>query len=406
MSIGNGQMNQRRFCWLLALAWVLLGWTLAGFSVQAAPADVMLALDNSGSMKTNDPKGLMHDVVLGFARHLSPDSRLGVVSFGKGATLLLPLTEANRPDFIARLQASLRSVDYSSLLTDTPAGVERGIYELRQNGRPGVKRIIVLFTDGIVDVGNQEKGLERERWLRSDLAPNAKQLGIHIFGIAFTEQADFQLMQSLAQSTDGEYFRVLLAPDVDAVFQQISQKLRNPPPPPVAASSPSNPAPSASSGLMAPWLVAASGGFLLMLIAVIVLVRRRAQSAAVSVTPLVEELPLAPSPIEEPAAPVAMELHAEIPPPPVLAPPEPLPPVRPAPLPSLSKIVPAVPAPPPVEKLIESLNRPAPNMCQKHPAWKATEFCPECLLMKCKNCMTEKNGRPICSDCAKKLQYR
>ena len=108
--------------------------------------------------------------------------------------------------------------------------------------------------------------------------------------------------------------------------------------------------------------------------------------------------------MEEAEPPVEMELRLEIlPPSPPAAPPEPIPapPVQPAHLPP----PPPAPPAPPVEKVIESLNRPRTKMCQKHPAWKATEFCPECSVMKCKNCMTEKNGRTLCSECAKKLQY-
>ena len=270
MTFGMCSVFRGWFCSVLVMAWALAGSGSFPREAWAAPADVMLALDNSGSMKGNDPKGLMHDVVLGFARHLSPDARLGVVSFGRGAALLLPLTETSRPDFVERLQESLRSVDYSSPLTDTPAGVERSLYELRQNSRSGAKRIVVLFTDGIVDVGNVEKGLERERWLRSELAPNAKRLGIRIFGVAFTEQADFQLMQSVAQSTDGEYFRVLLAPDIDGVFHQISQKLRDMAAPPAVVIPPSRQAPP-----VYPWLLAACGGFVALIIAVMMLVRRR-----------------------------------------------------------------------------------------------------------------------------------
>jgi hypothetical protein len=354
-------------------------------------------------MKKNDPNAIMPDVVRRFAGHLSADSRLGIVIFGKGAGLVLPLTEVNRPDFSPLLEKSLANIDYGSLLTDTPAGVERALYELRQKSRPVARRIIVLFTDGIVDVGNTEKGLERERWLRSNLAPNAQQLGIKIFGIAFTEDADFQLMQSVAQSTGGEYFRILRASDIEGLFNQIGGKLGQGFSGETNASS--LPAkrkaqPSAESAQSVSRLLLLAGvGFVFLLGIVRMLVRRR---KGVS-TPIKEEIPVpGPKPSilhpPEPIRPAEMELHA----PPsrpqetTLEPvatiiPQPAPP-KPVPLPE-----PAIEPPPPL---------PGPRMCQKHPAWKATEFCPECASYKCKNCMTEKNGRTICADCAKKLQHR
>jgi hypothetical protein len=237
------------------------------------------------------------------------------------------------------------------------------------------------------------------------LAPNAKQLGIRIFGIAFTEEADFQLMQSLAQSTDGEYFRVLLAADIDGVFQQISHRLRDTAPvlPLLPSSKPDQD--SKGSRLISPGLLGAGAGFLLLLIVVLFLVRqRRAAARAESggevpagLQEMTRDLPETPIPMQMELSPAPNSPPLETSTAPLVQPPSP---PTPAPLP------PPPSTTPPVEAVIESITRRAVNMCPKHPAWKATEFCPECLVLKCKNCMTEKNGRSLCSDCAKKLQYR
>jgi hypothetical protein len=220
--------------WLLALPGLA--------SAQAAPRsslDVVLALDNSGSMKKNDPNSLMRRAVSEFASGLSPDSRMGIVLFDQSVQGVLDLLPAADVTFRSRVDESLKLLDYRGQLTDIPGGVERAIYGLRQAARPGAQPVIVLFTDGIVETGNPAKDAERSRWLRENLAADAKRLGIRVFGIAFTEAADFQLMQSLAGATDGEYFRVLSAPDIPPTFAKISARLRDlghgplqiPPPP-------------------------------------------------------------------------------------------------------------------------------------------------------------------------------
>jgi hypothetical protein len=38
------------------------------------------------------------------------------------------------------------------------------------------------------------------RWLREELAQEAKQREVRVYAIAFTEEADFELLQSLAQT--------------------------------------------------------------------------------------------------------------------------------------------------------------------------------------------------------------
>jgi peroxiredoxin len=62
-------------------------------------------------------------------------------------------------------------------------------------------------------------------WLRENLAEQAKELGIPIFGIALTEAADFQLIQSVAQASGGDYYRVLAASDIPATLEQIRSRI-------------------------------------------------------------------------------------------------------------------------------------------------------------------------------------
>jgi uncharacterized protein YegL len=404
-------------CFIPFFSRPLLAVFLSGVLIWAAPLaaahlDIMLVLDNSGSMRRNDPQNLMKDVVTRFARELNPQTRLGIVVFGKGATLALPLTEIRQPEFQSSLEASLRKIDYSTALTDTPAGVERALYELRQTSTVGTQRIIILLTDGIVDVGNPEKGLERERWLRSNLAPNAHQLGIKIFAIAFTEEADFQLMQSVAQTTDGEYFRILRAQDIEKVFTQIGSKLEKSstpaPPAPTVPLSQNPPTESVTSALLTnlkdPRVLYAGGAvvalmFFLML-AGLIRKRGKTRKEAPIEPPFPFETPTAalepassPTPSKLPDLPgksTPVELEQTLPAPP---PRSPLPP-SPAERGRKGFEFPPPPASPPVP--------PSQAMCAKHPLWKATELCPSCQIQKCKNCMTEREGTPICTDCAKK----
>ena len=102
------------------------------------------------------------------------------------------------------------------------------IYELKTNGRKQAQRVIIFITDGIVDTGDADLDLERLRWLKDDLAQDAADNGIKIFGIAFTEAADFQLIQSLAQNTDGAYYRALAAGDLSSVFTHINRIMNMP----------------------------------------------------------------------------------------------------------------------------------------------------------------------------------
>jgi hypothetical protein len=104
-----------------------------------------------------------------------------------------------------------------------------------------------------VDLGSKARDLEQARWLRENLAERAKALGIPIFGIALSKAADFQLIQSVAQVSGGEYYRVLAASDIPATLEQIRSRVeavpaepqKEPQPEPIAETAPpSDPIPA------------------------------------------------------------------------------------------------------------------------------------------------------------------
>ncbi|HMD36090.1 MAG TPA: FHA domain-containing protein, partial [Vicinamibacterales bacterium] len=101
----------------------------------------------------------------------------------------------------------------------------RALYELKHQGRPDADKAIVLMTDGIIDTGNPAKDAERYRWITTDLADSASAAATRIYGIAFTDKADFQLIQSLGEATGGDYYRILRADEVSGAFSRIAEGL-------------------------------------------------------------------------------------------------------------------------------------------------------------------------------------
>ena len=199
-----------------------------GQSQSRVGQDVIFALDNSGSMLKNDPDFITRTVVINFLEGLAEDIRVGMVIFDTDARLVHPLTGITTAESAESFLAGLDMITYKGQFTNTPAGVERAVYELKTNGRDKAEKVVILLTDGIVDTGNKSQDLESERWLEDTLTLACKKLGIRIFGIAFTEQADFQLMQSLAVKTEGEYFRAFTAEEVESVFQTIDDIISKP----------------------------------------------------------------------------------------------------------------------------------------------------------------------------------
>ena len=189
--------------------------------------DVVLVLDNSGSMKKNDPQFLTSQAVTQFITGLDEETRVAIAIFDQDVQLAVPLTEISLSTRETIL-GSLEHINYKGLFTDSPAGIERAIYELKINGREEAQKLIIFMTDGIVDTGDANRDLEKAKWLKEDLAADAADSEIKIFGIAFTDDADFELIQSLAQNTDGEYYRALQPEDLQNVFKRINKIINTP----------------------------------------------------------------------------------------------------------------------------------------------------------------------------------
>ena len=183
--------------------------------------DVVLVLDNSGSMKKNDPQFLTKHAVTEFINNLDESTRTSIIIFDQDVRTAVPLTEISSSTRQGLLD-SLSQINYKGLYTNSPAAIESAIYDLKNNAREDARKVIVFMTDGIVDTGNADKDLEKTKWLKEDLSADAADAGIRIFGIAFTENADFELIQSLAQKTDGEYYRALLPGDLQKVFGKLN----------------------------------------------------------------------------------------------------------------------------------------------------------------------------------------
>jgi len=265
----------------------------------AVPAlDIVLVLDNSGSMKQNDPHLLTRKVVTRFLDGIGANTRLGMVVFDQDARLIEPLTALGSPNAKIRFLKGLENLNYQGRYTNSPAAIERALYELKSHSREQAGKIVIFLTDGIIDTGDKARDREKEQWLKDSLTAESRKLGIRLFTIAFTDGADYQLIQTLALNTTGEYFRAYRAEEIEGVFQAITERLAPPPAsaapvevaapaqPPMASPAPPSPAPAVTgtppavpspppppSGLPLPLVLA--GAVALVGIVALVLVMRR-----------------------------------------------------------------------------------------------------------------------------------
>jgi len=195
--------------------------------------DIMLAIDLSGSMRSEDfhPKNRLYvakEVAKEFVRGRQQD-RIGLVAFAAQSELISPLTL----DYDG-LSALIDGLDFGQLPDGTAIGAAIAQAAERLHRAPGKSKVLILLTDGINNAGAVDP---------ITAAALAKAVGVRIYAIGAGTQGaapfpvddpligrhyvwvesevDEATLQAVAKETGGQYFRATSAELLAQVYREI-----------------------------------------------------------------------------------------------------------------------------------------------------------------------------------------
>jgi Ca-activated chloride channel family protein len=182
---------------------------------------VVLVLDTSGSMSGDKIKGAVRGAVT-FVEQMDPADEIYVVAF---ASSVIELPASGLVGEVGEgLRASLSGLyaeGYTVLHEAVIYAVDRieGLQE--EDVTEGERRLygIVLLSDGM----NETVGGPTENDMLSRLPSGAEAAGVKIYAIAYGEDADLDLLQTLANRTNGKQFSGGVE-DIEAVYFLISSE--------------------------------------------------------------------------------------------------------------------------------------------------------------------------------------
>lgn len=198
--------------------------TLAEPGKPLPPPEVRVLIDISGSMKRTDPRNLRAPALRLLVGLLPQDAQAGLWFFGEDVRQMLapaPVTEALRK---AALAAAGR-ITSDRPFTHIGAALEAALSGWEPAAASGVRRHVILLTDGMVDIGKEEGVNAKARQAILDtLLPRAQLLGARLHTIALSGEADHDLLQALARGTDGVYERTDDAAKLQRIFLHLFEK--------------------------------------------------------------------------------------------------------------------------------------------------------------------------------------
>ena len=208
-------------------ALVLLG-LIAVQAPLAAPPDVRLLIDVSGSMRQNDPRNLRAPALQLVNELMPAGSIAGVWLFAEQTEVLIPPGPVDAA-WKKRLGGRLGRIHSRGLFTDIERAVRTATEDWSQ-APPEGERHLILFTDGLVDVSKDaaESAASRERLLSEQLEA-LKSMGAKVHAIGLSNEIDEPLMRLLATQTDGW---LEIAQDAETLQRLFLRMLEQSAPPP------------------------------------------------------------------------------------------------------------------------------------------------------------------------------
>ncbi len=214
---------------LVILIYVCL---LSGIFPQSALADekdgidMVLVMDSSGSMKKTDPKTLRKPAAKLFITLLKEKDRVGVISFSDAGHPMSSLTEAAGKDNQNKLFKAIDAVSSKGLYTNIHDALKRGFEMIKLSS--GKERILILMSDGKMDLGDKDRESAMTEELRTKLLPEINNAGVKIYTIAFTELSDQKLLEEIAFKTGGFFSLAKTDKDLHLIFTSIFEKIKSP----------------------------------------------------------------------------------------------------------------------------------------------------------------------------------
>ncbi len=203
-------------------------------SVRKVNQDLVLLMDNSGSMAWNDPQNLRISGAQEYVSHLTPPDCVAIVAFN-GQSYLTLTNVGGAPHHLAN-PAMCGQPDYSQpqydlgTITDTDStniglAIQTGNNELITYGHSGKAWIEILLTDGQNECSGSASPCGDAYTIT--MAQQAKAYNITIYTIGLSSSADASLLSRIASITGGTYYPAPTASSIRWIYYEISMRYQS-----------------------------------------------------------------------------------------------------------------------------------------------------------------------------------
>jgi hypothetical protein len=199
-----------------------------GVEACVSPLDIVLALDKSGSMRSEglfppEPFTTVTKTAKNFVKNLTQNDQVSVVAFGTLSKLESSLTKDKDVALSAIENLFLSTTTQEQ--TNITGGLQNAIDELTSGRvRPDSKKVLILLTDGIPTEPTKIGEIDFPSTSAQKLAIDVKSAGINVFTIGLGKNVSDGFLKSLS-TDDAHYFYAPSKETLAGIYSTISSSL-------------------------------------------------------------------------------------------------------------------------------------------------------------------------------------
>lgn len=224
----NYSLLSHKYRFFVGIAICLLAAVILRVEVNSAEVrdgiDAILVIDSSGSMLTSDRERTALEAAKLFIDMMETrNSRVGIIEFTNVLGTVIPLTPVNTIEERDELKDAIDAIEYGGW-TDIGLAMEKAAEMMIQQGDPDNSPMIILFTDGDIDLGlNQVDRTDAMSYSDVWWAVEALtgQVPIYTIGLNYHGDVNVNFLRNIADQTLARSFIVDQAAGLPLIFSEI-----------------------------------------------------------------------------------------------------------------------------------------------------------------------------------------
>lgn len=179
--------------------------------------DIVLIIDNSGSMMETDPDDLRYEAAKSFVNQMDSGKQVAVIVFNDTPELIQPFVRVRDQGMKNEVHAAIDALEPTNFGTDIALALESGMEQIKglDSSRGAMA---ILLSDGFSDVNTAEVLAD---YRGRGVVVNTVGLGLSRYG----NSEGASLLKDIASQTGGRYYDEADAANLSFVFRQIYDNL-------------------------------------------------------------------------------------------------------------------------------------------------------------------------------------